>query len=484
MNGTNFWALDGNEYLPASLSIHYTAAPAPVDVVNGYFQSGCIASNLVMLDTNGSPQYQYGLFDRTFNTAAYRPQSTNALYFAIEGTNLAGFYTPQAERGVGVPVDSEKVVTLLCGINEHEKAVGLSPTQWTQGITEWIDVPETGEFVLNFVPVDLPEDYWNLYDAFTGEFFTDWTYDAETRTVTLTDPSHAPSCLIACYNSFFGGLEDFTPYYDEDVSTVVPALTKNRLQALAGISLNTEFVRTMQDACENLITLYVDHNQNHGDFSNMPEIPHWQSQALFEVVNSCHSSWRRMSVLGALESDGHCLPSDYIGTWLFDDMKAVLSNLQWTTLDFGWASSQSNAIGQASVRPSGFTTIAAAKDDVEAHLAPTTWAVPCAYTTCGWYPGLWFAGAEAAMWRAYCYAENTSAPQLSANAKVDLYFYAGPSAYDEESDDNVFEDNGDDIIDSGFVNIDTVGSLQRTSTYDGSGKISVRIGDDSLAAPL
>ena len=105
-----FWAEDGNEYQPASLALQFTRSTQPNIQATSptTYQPNLISKCLTWLDTDGAPQYQYGLFDQTFSDA--HPIPDNPYYYFVCGTNLAALATPVVERGFDVPVDSATVV--------------------------------------------------------------------------------------------------------------------------------------------------------------------------------------------------------------------------------------------------------------------------------------------------------------------------------------------------------------------------------------
>ncbi len=325
IDGTNFWAVYGNEYLPASLQVRYAASSSPLDAITNPFQSDCFAANLTMLDTNDAPQYQYGLFDRSFNSAAYRPQAPNSIYFAMEATNLAGFFTLQAERGFDVPVDSATVVNLLCGINEREAAAGVGQTQWTTWVSEWIDLsPSNTTITLNFFPKDDPNTwgFW-LEDAFTETLYEDWTaYDNVSKTFTIPAPD-APRCLKVTYEACLGGLTSFTNTYEGSTNIcIVPPLTNT--SALAGIPATPEFVQQMKDVLAVIVPQFVDHTQAPADSFN----------AWFEAnTNATDFPVLTTTNLGGVASNFCDSTTNLLSAADFAQVHSVLTNLQWTAAD-------------------------------------------------------------------------------------------------------------------------------------------------------
>lgn len=481
-DGTNVWAVDGNEYLPACLSIHYSANTAPIDSISNPFQSDCISSSLTMLDSTSSPQYQYGLFDRTFNSSAYRPQAPNSIFFAIEGTNLAGFCTPQAERGVNVPVDSATMVSVLCGINEREKAVGQEPSRWTQMLTEWIDVPATGVFKLNFVPTEQIDPTYNnpFVDAFcTQTPFTDWTYDSASQTITLNNPGNSPSCLMASYEAYLGGIEEFTVYQGE-YSVRVPALTARTLDALAGVPVTMEFVQNIQECCEALISQYVDHRQ--GDFSNLAAVPMWQTtnsataHYMYGVMASGQTGWRRQVVPGEFTTAGPIETGDIIGPWIFEDMQRALKLMMWVPVGLGFqVFASSPQLNNAKGQSCGDADVNVAKASVG-----TGWDDTLCWQEFGLVCGSMIYNENVVYSvRAYRQRSYAVASGLSfGSCAVDVYFPA--AKYQMNSKDvATFDDNGDNIIESTGI-----GYRQRQLLYDGTGSLVVWFGNEALPVPV
>lgn len=253
-----YWAKDGNEYLPASLDIHIKYDSDGADT------SGILASPTRMTDSqclvwqldNGDVR-QYALF----RTTTYGPLSSESApyYFFAAGTNIAGLFTPIAERGFDVPVDSATVVNLLCGINEREAAVGVEQTRWSTWVTEWIDLSSTNTTItLNFFPKVDPNTwgFW-LEDAFTETLYEDWeAYDNVSKTFSISPPA-APRCLKVTYEAFLGGLSSSSNTYQGGTNfCIVPPLTN--ASSLAGVPATSEFVQQMKDACQTLVPLYVD----------------------------------------------------------------------------------------------------------------------------------------------------------------------------------------------------------------------------------
>jgi pimeloyl-ACP methyl ester carboxylesterase len=238
-NGMNiyYWAQDGNEYLPASLDLRlaHDSQPDFGSVSPTNFSRLLTSKCLAWQNTNGEFR-QYGLFEN-FDFVPLTSNSAPFYYFA-RGTNLAGLHTPVAERGFDVPVDSATMVNSLCAINASQKANGSTQTQWTQDVTEWIDIPAGAtNITLNFVPVYNPNTWGcRMEDAFTESVYEEWTaYEEVSHTFTIP-PDDAARCLQVFYSAYVGGLDDSFVYYDgdEEPSAVVPALTPN---SLAGIPL-------------------------------------------------------------------------------------------------------------------------------------------------------------------------------------------------------------------------------------------------------
>jgi pimeloyl-ACP methyl ester carboxylesterase len=121
-NGSNYWVVAGNEYLPASLGLGFGWDYAPVATnitaaAAGSFalSTGMISQCLVELGTNNLPLLQRGMFTNSFAAA-----TTNQYFLAVQAKNPAGLLTPQAERAFDAPVDSATLVAILKKINEAE----------------------------------------------------------------------------------------------------------------------------------------------------------------------------------------------------------------------------------------------------------------------------------------------------------------------------------------------------------------------------
>ena len=456
-DGTNFWAVDGNEYLPASMCIRYAATSSPITNINTFFQTDCISSCLTILDTNNTPQFQYGLFDRTFNSSPYCPSAPNALYFSIEGTNLAGFYTPEAERGFAIPVNSSTVNNLLCGINEREVVAGVEQTPWQAEMTEWIDVPTNSNDVsLNFFPVEW--DWVEMADAFTHVVFTNWTYTVTNKTITLTDP---PSCLQVNYIGYLGGKDAFTNAYDNE-SVVIPALTTN---ALAGIPITTGLVSQVQAAATNLISHYLDRTRlTNGTFNG------------YFAANTNATAFPALTVTGLLArlnltTNGFdWTPWNPLGTSGIHDL---LTNMTLTSrLQNGWYtfSNVSNCFfsGYAvSTNSESEAKTMALSNVVATDYRPTD--IP--FAKVGWGatvppPPL----PQTTNWTAWIYSTfqiiTVSNLPTSLSASIDFYNPA----------EKIFEDIDWDAGATGFVESDYYRTQKTNVTYDASGVLSLMIG--------
>ncbi len=484
MDGTNFWAVDGNEYLPASLQVRYAASTAPIDTITNPFQSGCIASTVTLLDTNDAPQFQYGLFDRAFNSTAYRPQAPNTVYFAMEATNLAGFFTPQAERGFDVPVNSATVVNLLCGINEREAAAGVGQTHWMTWVTEWIDLSPTNTTItLNFFPKDDPNTwgFW-LEDAFTDTLYEDWTaYDNVSKKFTIPPPD-AQRCLKVTYEAYLGGLASFTNLYEGSTNfCVVPPLTN--ASALAGIPATPEFVQQMKDALYRLFPRYVDHTlAAEGNFNN------WLAT---------HPTAADLPMLAATNLAGvtpnYCwdCTTNMLSGQDFVELHTASTNLQWirfkgdwnslgmtnTAFGVGWTNSfQANAwCASKTLAESDFQTNRWEGGDPNWIAAPH--AGSYGEVADGGWGGLWSVYSSH-LTRSYCSFGGNNLP-LATNVSAQLYFpvftYASPWGLTNA----VFHDNGDNVL----LATNAAGVMQRSFTYDGSGTNWTSIGNASLPVP-
>ena len=476
-----YWAHDGNEYLPASvkLSFGFDSQPLYGAISISQCSTGMASRCLALLDPTCALTYQYGLFDQTIFNA--HPRSGVPLYFFALGNNIASLNTPLVERGFDVPVDSASLVRVLCTINEREKSFG-EPTRWTQNLTEWIDVPTTGVFKLNFVPTEqIDPNYINPFvDAFATQVpFTDWSYDPASRTITLNNPGSAPSCLMASYEAYLGGIEDFTVYQGE-YRVVVPALTQNTLDALTGIPLTWNFIEQMQDACQYVSSGYVDHRQ--GDLSCLSAVPSWQtsdataSNFLFAAMANGQTGWRRQARCGTFSEPGQAQEGDIIGPWIFEDMQRALNLLRWIPVGGCFKPPDDPDEHNMKYALGTDTDLIAAEGSAEADWDDSDYWVNGYYIRAGTWVRRTDGGYQAAACRNYFYA-TTDHLRVGA-CDYDLYFPA--RAYTGEGTASLveFDDNGDDITES-----EGIGARQRQSHYDGSGAVNLRIGSADLPFP-
>jgi pimeloyl-ACP methyl ester carboxylesterase len=244
---TNYWIASGNEYLPASESLHVSSGTTPIVVATNVASlSGVrmITNCLVQLGNTGAPQYEYGYFE---NTGVSMTAGANN-YVAAQGYNLAQLITPQAERAFNTPVDSATLVAILQKIN-HSEALSnachnpTTPTRWQTTVAEWANA-NTGAITLDFFPTSSSP---KVSDAWTNAAFSG-TYTPASKTLTF-DPANAPSQLIFSNNVYLGCYETFTNSY----GGIVPALTSD---ALAGIPIDEAFLDTVRSSLEAIFPKY------------------------------------------------------------------------------------------------------------------------------------------------------------------------------------------------------------------------------------
>jgi len=260
MDGTNYWVVAGNEYLPASLKLQAAVSNAPLPMLTNLTAAvtGAVNQCLVQLDGNGAPQFQYGVFT---NAGAVSVAVGTNNYVAVQGQNLGGLLTPQAERAFDAPVNSVSLVNVLRKINEGEALSNgchgaATPSHWTMAVTEWINVPSNGVFTLNFIPTtDLEYGGAQVLDAWTGTEVGDWLYNINDNTFTLADPQQAPSHLLIGYEAYVGCKNVFT----NDLDAVVPALTDS---TLAGLRVTEDWLTTVRGSLSGILNRYRDTSTN------------------------------------------------------------------------------------------------------------------------------------------------------------------------------------------------------------------------------
>ena len=256
--GTTNWIMDGNEYLPASVVLTMQVHAYPID--DGICGGSCGAQQssycLVYLDFDGNPKNQYGLYDsQTLDGFNHLCGNANPVsghnFVTIQGTNLAGLFTPQAERAFDVPVDSVTVVTILKKINAAEILSNAchgatKPTRWKNNVQEWV-ATDSGTITLNFFPVTTTP---NAHDAWINTAFTvnSSNYIAPTKTFVI-DSATAPSQLIINNEVYLGCNQVFTNSY----GGIVPALTAN---TLAGVPINEAFLTQIRTALAGILHKY------------------------------------------------------------------------------------------------------------------------------------------------------------------------------------------------------------------------------------
>ncbi|TAN39039.1 MAG: hypothetical protein EPN23_00650, partial [Verrucomicrobia bacterium] len=462
------WAKDGNEYLPASLylKLNYSSTPDYNAVPAFGFQKGLITKCMAMLDTNGVPQYQYGLFDQTFNNITLA-QSSDPIYFFARGMNLAELNTPITERGFEVPLKAADLKWVMCAINEREQAAGLEPTHWTQWVTEWIDLPaDATSFALNFPPTQ--SSGCQVADAFMRA-----VSNYATASQTLSVPSaDAPRCLKVTYTA---------------------VLDTN---SLAGLPLNANLIGQLQGACERLIPHYADHTKaSNGEFVNVTDIPMWNmalnyddypvitpadGNIFVDAIDPQATSWRRK---GPTDSDfqyGGMQPGDYIGPWCCEDLKKVLLLLRWPVFPCDWKSKDENNSrlgGSDYVVDDATWSAAKARAENEynnVYFNPfSNDGAPCVYSEGEqwFYDYPYFSQGRADLYRGYAYAILQKKPVLAKPVSADLYFSC------RAAHGGVFAANGDDVKET------RSNEIGRQATKQVQANIEFLVGDTSLSLP-
>jgi|GEM_PF-5964870 len=259
--GTNYWIEAGNEYLPASLRVQVDVQATPVaEQTYSIATNTMVSSCVVQLDTNDAVQFQYGYFERTDV-----PVEAGRNYIAVQGQNLAGLLTPQAERAFDVPVDSATVVELLRFINQSEALSNAchaptGPTLWQRPIQELASTA-TGTVMLNFQPTSTNNPV--LVDPWTGQSFTNFTYNADNaanRTITINDTNAAPSQLIVNYTGYLGCDEDADTNYFEGGDT----FTINALEddTLAGLTVDESWLTEIRNGLAGIVGRYRNQFSN------------------------------------------------------------------------------------------------------------------------------------------------------------------------------------------------------------------------------
>jgi hypothetical protein len=256
MQGTNYWVMAGNEYMPASMSFRVTSATTPLTVAlttNDLDGAARIVTNcLVQLDNTGAVQFQYGYFE----TNGIQVTAGTNNFVAVQGYNLAGLLTPQAERAFDVPVTSSNLVAILRRINEAESLsnachTASEPTRWTNSVCEWLTLTtNTTVYPLNFAPVSGTPV---LLDAWTGTNLTaGWSYDSASNAVVVTDFDLLSTHVIASNEVFLGTAAGFT----NAGGAFVPALTN--ADALAGVPVNETFLSLIRTQIVAVLPKYRD----------------------------------------------------------------------------------------------------------------------------------------------------------------------------------------------------------------------------------
>jgi len=262
VNGTNYCVLAGNEYLPASLSLRVSSGVETQAVAistNALAGAARAVTNcLVHLGAAGDVQFQYGSFET--NGIPITTGTNN--FVAVQGYNLAGLLTPQAERAFDVPVDSATVLGILTNINAREAMsnachAGTEPTRWTNAVSEWLTITNAGSYPLNFFPVSIPTA---LADAWTGTNLVDgWFYDATNNAVVVTNMDALSTHVIASNVVWLGTATGFSNVLG-GVTNFVPALTN--ADTLAGLPVNEAWLTEMRDRLAAVVPKFRDITTN------------------------------------------------------------------------------------------------------------------------------------------------------------------------------------------------------------------------------
>ena len=251
-SGTNYWVQEGNEYLPASLMIDRARGETPQTVattINMLASPKAIVTNCLVQLTNGTPQYQYGYFEGPFDI----PISLNTNnYVAVQGYNIANLLTPQAERAFNTPVESATLITILNKINHGEALSNAchnagTITLWKATVSEWA-TSDTGTITLDFFPTSKPP---KVFDAWANTPYTDLAYNPTNNTITLNDPTNAPSQLIISNEVYLGCEKVFTNSY----GGIVPKLDDVNL---AGVQITPTQLDQIRTALAGILSKYKD----------------------------------------------------------------------------------------------------------------------------------------------------------------------------------------------------------------------------------
>ena len=263
------WIKAGNEYLPASQAIVFFSDSKPIvpftsATANGITDyewgptpaGGLVDHCLVEIDAGGNLLYQYGYYKSPmeFRVGA----DTNIIFISSQGINLAGLLTRQSEKVLGTPVSSAMVIGILKKINQGEVlsngcGVASNPTPWQVRLKEWVKT-DTGPIQLNFYPTTtnlIVVDTWVDSVAFKN-----FDFNANSKTITISDSNSAPSQIILEYIAYLGCANDFATNYDGSAGTSI-VVSKLTAESLAGVPIDVAFLNTMRLSLSNIVSKYA-----------------------------------------------------------------------------------------------------------------------------------------------------------------------------------------------------------------------------------
>jgi hypothetical protein len=265
---TNYWITAGSEYLPASVALRIEAQSSPVSAgVAGNFLTGLVNQCVVQLDENDLPQYQYGCFT---NGGSLSVSGGAKNYVAVQGRNLGGLVTPQAERAFEAVSDSTTVVGVLREINRLQELFArtnhcfcvpvVSTNRWTAMVTEVVSLQGntvTQNFHSAFAGLDSV-----VGDLFNGSFTVgseQYSYEEEGHCLTFTDTNNLPSLMTLTYTALLGCRSEFHIENGTNAPVTVPALETD---SLAGVPMTQDLLSQMQSGMDDLIPRFLNTQTN------------------------------------------------------------------------------------------------------------------------------------------------------------------------------------------------------------------------------
>ena len=345
-SGTNYWIVDGNEYLPASLKVKIELGTAPILDSNFGSFSFNVYNCLINLDASDNPQFQYGLCN-PFSWLDITVVTQN--FVAVQARNVAGFVTPQAERAFDVPVDSATVVDILKKINQGEVLSNgchgaTNQTPWKATVSEWVN-SDTGTITLNFFSVSstpIARDAWTNIAFIVNSS----NYNTINKTITV-NPTNAPSQLIVSNEVYLGCNEVFTNSY----GGIVPALTAN---TLAGVPINEVFLTQIRTALAGILHKYQTNTAcvACGEY-DLPTALH--------VAGISNDTWS--AVVGHLILPSHITELQKVLGVLTDELHCCCSNVTITLSPSSVGATGTNALPDGSSNVVYSTTITAGGTD-------------------------------------------------------------------------------------------------------------------------